>query len=126
MPAAGVSFCIWAVFETDIRRFMEENRTNRTEKKSMEARKKVICDLMNDPIYVPMKEKELAMFLQVAKEDREELRLVLQELLAEGKLSLTSKGKYVKSNGRFLMGTFIGSSKGFGFVEVEGRGSVYP
>ena len=35
---------------------MEENRTNRTEKKSMEARKKVICDLMNDPIYVPMKE----------------------------------------------------------------------
>ena len=65
---------------------MEENRTNRTEKKSMEARKKVICDLMNDPIYVPMKEKELAMFLQVAKEDREELRLVLQELLAEGKL----------------------------------------
>ena len=121
MPAAGVSFCIWAVFETDIRRFMEENRTNRTEKKSMEARKKVICDLMNDPIYVPMKEKELAMFLQVAKEDREELRLVLQELLAEGKLSLTSKGKYVKSNGRFLMGTFIGSSKGFGFVEVEGR-----
>ena len=75
---------------------MEENRTNRTEKKSMEARKKVICDLMNDPIYVPMKEKELAMFLQVAKEDREELRLVLQELLAEGKLSLTSKGKYVK------------------------------
>ena len=100
---------------------MEENRTNRTEKKSMEARKKVICDLMNDPIYVPMKEKELAMFLQVAKEDREELRLVLQELLAEGKLSLTSKGKYVKSNGRFLTGTFIGSSKGFGFVEVEGR-----
>ncbi len=97
---------------------MEENRTNRTEKKSMEARKKVICDLMNDPIYVPMKEKELAMFLQVAKE---ELRLVLQELLAEGKLSLTSKGKYVKSNGRFLTGTFIGSSKGFGFVEVEGR-----
>ncbi len=87
---------------------MEENRTNRTEKKSMEARKKVICDLMNDPIYVPMKEKELAMFLQVAKEDREELRLVLQELLAEGKLSLTSKGKYVKSNGRFLTGTFIG------------------
>lgn len=100
---------------------MEENRTNRTEKKSMEARKKVICDLMNDPIYVPMKEKELAMFLQVAKEDREELRLVLQELLAEGKLSLTSKGKYVKSNGRFLTGTFIGSSKGFGFVEVEGK-----
>ena len=100
---------------------MEDSRTNRTEKKSMEARKKVICDLVNDSIYVPMKEKELAMFLQVAREDREELRRVLQELLAEGKLSLTAKGKYVKSNGRFLTGVFVGNPKGFGFVEVEGR-----
>lgn len=39
-----------------------------------EKRKKVICDLVKDDFYVPMKEKELAMFLQVAKEDREEFR----------------------------------------------------
>ena len=31
-----------------------------------EKRKKVICDLVNDELYVPMKEKELAIFLQVA------------------------------------------------------------
>ncbi|MCR2050150.1 ribonuclease R [Acetatifactor muris] len=89
--------------------------------KSQEARKKVICDLVHDPIYVPMKEKELAMFLQVAKEDREELRAVLRELLAEGKLMLTGGGKYVKSNGRLLTGTFVSNAKGFGFVEIEGR-----
>ena len=88
---------------------------------SQEARKKVICDLVRDPIYVPMKEKELAMFLQVAKEDREELRAVLRELLAEGKLMLTGGGKYVKSNGRLLTGTFVSNAKGFGFVEIEGR-----
>lgn len=86
-----------------------------------EKRKKIICDLVNDPIYVPMKEKELAMFLQVAREDREEFRGVLQELLAEGQLMLTMKGKYMKSNGRVLTGTFISNSKGFGFVEIEGR-----
>ena len=90
-------------------------------KKTLEVRKKVICDLVRDPIYVPMKEKELAMFLQVAKEDREELQTVLRELLSEGKLSLTAKGKYVKSNGNFLRGTFISNAKGFGFVELEGR-----
>ena len=39
-----------------------------------EKRKKVICDLVKDDFYVPMKEKELAIFLQVAKEDREEFR----------------------------------------------------
>lgn len=88
---------------------------------SAEKRKKVICDLVNDPGYVPMKEKELAMLLQVSKEDREEFRRILQELLAEGKLMLTVKGKYMKSNGKVLTGTFISNSKGFGFVEIEGR-----
>ncbi len=84
-------------------------------------RKKVICDLVNDPLYVPMKEKELAVFLQVAKEDREELKAVLGELLAEGKLTLTQKGKYRKADGSILTGTFIGNAKGFGFVEIEGQ-----
>ena len=86
-----------------------------------EKRKKVICDLVKDDFYVPMKEKELAMFLQVSREDREEFREILQELLAEGKLTLTVKGKYMKSNGKVLTGTFISNAKGFGFVEVEGR-----
>ncbi len=85
-----------------------------------DKRKKVIIDLINDDMYVPMKEKELAMFLQVAKEDREEFRTILQELLSEGELMLTLKGKYMKSNGKVLTGTFISNAKGFGFVEIEG------
>ena len=92
-----------------------------SDNKTRDKRKKIICDLVNDPIYVPMKEKELAMLLQVAKEDREEFRVVLQELLAEGRLMLTVKGKYMKSNGRVLTGTFVSNSRGFGFVEIEGR-----
>ncbi len=88
---------------------------------SKERRKKIICELVEDPIYVPMKEKELAMFLQVSREEREELREILRELLAEGRLMLSIKGKYMKSNGRVLTGTFIGNANGFGFVEVEGR-----
>ena len=39
-----------------------------------DKRKKVICDLLNDDMYVPMKEKELVIMLQVAKEDREEFK----------------------------------------------------
>ena len=86
-----------------------------------EKRKRVITDLVRDSFYVPMKEKELAMLLQVSKEDREEFHLILQELLAEGKIMLTSKGKYIKSDGKILVGTFISNAKGFGFVEIEGR-----
>ena len=72
-------------------------------------------------MYVPLKEKELAAFMQVAKEDREEFRKVLDALLREGKVQVTAKGKYIKPDERLLTGTFIGNAKGFGFVEIEGR-----
>jgi ribonuclease R len=86
-----------------------------------EKRKKVICDLVKDELYVPMKEKELAVFLQVKKEDKAEFIDILHELLAEGKLSVTSKGKYKEGSGAGLIGTYISNSRGFGFVSIEGR-----
>ena len=91
------------------------------DKDAREKRKEVIRALVRDPLYVPMKEKELATLLSVAKEDREELRSILQELLAEGELMVTARGKYQKNNGMILTGTFLSNPKGFGFVEVEGR-----
>ncbi len=88
-----------------------------------DKRKKVIMDLVSSEFYVPMKEKELAVMLQVSKEDRGELNRLLNELLAEGKLSLTKKGKFIKAkhSDKELIGTFISHPKGFGFVEVDGR-----
>ena len=88
-----------------------------------DKRKKVILDLMEADFYVPMKEKELAVMLQVTKEDRPELNRILNELLAEGKLSITKKGKFVKAkkSDKELIGTFISHPKGFGFVEIDGR-----
>lgn len=86
-----------------------------------EARKKLICELAEDKLYVPMKEKELAVFLQVAKEDREELRQILDELLEEGKLEITKRGRYKKPEAKLVTGMFIANQKGFGFLEVEGR-----
>ena len=38
--------------------------------KTFEERKKIIYDFINDPRYVPMKQKELAIILQVDKKDR--------------------------------------------------------
>ena len=88
-----------------------------------EKRKKVICDLVADELYVPMKEKELAIFLQVAGEDRAQLKQILEELVAEGKLTVTARGKYMKGSGQAaapIIGIFISNAKGFGFVEIEG------
>lgn len=86
-----------------------------------EKRKKLICELMEDDMYVPMKEKELAAFMQVSGADREEFHKVLEALLQEGKIQLTSKGKYTKPDERLLTGIFLSNAKGFGFVEIEGR-----
>ena len=84
-------------------------------------RKNKICELVESDFYTPMKEKELASFMQVDRQEREELADILQELLLEGRLMLTPRGKYVRGDGSILTGTFVSNAKGFGFVEIEGR-----
>lgn len=86
-----------------------------------EKRKQIVYEFICDEVYVPMKAKEMAMVLQVEREQRDELKEVLAALLEEGKIELTQKGRYVKSSGRFLTGVFTGNSRGFGFVTVEGE-----
>lgn len=87
----------------------------------LEQRKNMIESLVGERQYVPMKEKEMAMLLQVKKEDKDAFHQVIDALLSEGRIMLTSKGKIMKGDGSVLVGTFIANSKGFGFVEVEGR-----
>lgn len=87
--------------------------------KTFEKRKKVICDLICDEMYVPMKFKELAMFLQVPREQREELREVLKILEAEGKIYLSKRGKYCKGEAKHLTGVYLANPRGFGFVTTE-------
>ena len=94
--------------------------------KSFEKRKKVVYDLMCDSLYVPMKFKELAMLLQVPKEQRDELREVLESLEADGRIYLSKRGKYCKGEAKRLTGTFRASLRGFGFVAAEdGNPDVY-
>ncbi len=87
--------------------------------KTFEERKKIIYDFINDPRYVPMKQKELAIILQVEKRDREELNKVLDELLSEGKISLSKRGRYGKAEIKKVVGVYTSHAKGFGFVSVE-------
>ncbi len=87
----------------------------------VKQRKALICELLADDIYVPMKEKELAVFMQVPGEEREEFRRILQSLVSEGRIQVTGQGKYVKPQDNRLSGIYYGTARGFGFVEVEGR-----
>ena len=65
---------------------------------TFEKRKKVIYDFICDELYVPMKIKEISIVLQIPREQREELKEILDALVEEGKISLSKRGKY--SNGQ--------------------------
>ena len=87
--------------------------------KKFDKRKKVVYDLICDDLYTPMKFKELAILLRVAKEDRDELRQILEALEQEGKIYLSKRGKYCKGHAKRLTGVFRASLKGFGFVVLD-------
>lgn len=88
---------------------------------TFEKRKKVIYDFICDDMYIPMKLKELAVLLQVPKEQRGGLKEVLDSLETEGKIYLSKKGKYVKGEARRFTGIYQAHQRGFGFVTIEGE-----
>lgn len=105
--------------------------------KIKDKRKKLILELFHDDLYSPMKRKELAIFMQVSDEMRPDFDSLIDEMLNEGLIEQTKRGKLVlkghgdckkdgekkekrSSNGITFQGTYIGNAKGFGFVEVEG------
>ena len=65
-------------------------------KKDMDRRKKFILELMGDPIYQPMRLREISSLLRLSKEEKRELYDVLDELCEEGKVSVDRKGRYEK------------------------------
>ena len=70
-------------------------------KKDMDRRKKFILELMGDPIYQPMRLREISSLLRLSKEEKRELYDVLDELCREGKVSVDRKGRYEKVKGKW-------------------------
>lgn len=90
--------------------------------KMLEKRKKVIFDFINDDLYVPMKIKEMAVVLQIPREQRAQLKEVLDSLVEEGKISVSKRGKYTCSSVVHFKGIFQANTRGFGFVLPENGG----
>ena len=64
-------------------------------KKDMDRRKKFILELMGDPIYQPMRLREISSLLRLSKEEKRELYDVLDELCEEGKVSVDRKVSFL-------------------------------
>ncbi len=87
----------------------------------LNEQKELLVRLFDEKSYVPMKLKELAVFLDIPKTRREELKKVLDILLEEGKIGISKKGKYGRAREFARVGVFTGHARGFGFVTVEGQ-----
>lgn len=91
--------------------------------KSIQERKQVILEMMKHPQYVPMKIKEMMMMLQIPASDRMELEDILGELISEGKIIRTKRGKFaIPQTYNLVAGTFQGHPKGFGFLILDEEG----
>ncbi|MDR2889719.1 MAG: ribonuclease R, partial [Lachnospiraceae bacterium] len=90
----------------------------RTGKKAGD-RKELIAKLVKEDIYVPMKEKELAVLLQVKPEDRPVLKNLLDEMVGEGRLVLSKRGKYCAATRTDVTAIDDSGERG---NDAEGRG----
>ena len=77
----------------------------------IERRKKMILEFMEEKAYVPMKAKELASVFQVPKQMRREFTKILDELLEEGRISISSRGKYGLTEAFAISGTLETNKK---------------
>lgn len=89
----------------------------------MLERKKRILAYIESEEYRPMRRKEMRTMLSVPPEDKEKFEGILEELLSEGKIFETRKGRIAAAKElRMATGTFIGHSRGFGFVAPDEGG----
>lgn len=90
----------------------------------LEERKKKVLGYIESENYIPMKRKEVRQMLSVPDAEREQFDGIIQELVEEGKLVETKKGKLMPPKTiNMSTGVFTGHAKGFGFVTPDEGGA---
>ncbi len=91
----------------------------------MEQKEK-IYGFLNSDIYSPMKPEEIATVLSVPKEDRELFYSLVDELIKEGRVVLSKRGKLTSCEKMgYITGVYTSTSRGFGFVIREGKEDIF-
>ena len=87
----------------------------------LEDKKEKIYAFLESEDYSPMKLKELALLLQVPKQERDEFKEVIDKLISEGKVLYDSKSRIKLAGDEMKVGFFSGTPKGYGFVHIDGE-----
>ena len=87
----------------------------------LEQKKKLIFDFISSKEYKPLRFKEMVGVLQVPRNEKQDLKEVLESLITEGKIAIDVKGKFKITSENIKTGIFAGTQRGFGFVVIEGE-----
>jgi len=68
--------------------------------KEFDKQKHFLMDVFKSSAYIPMKKKELEILLDVEKDKRTEFAKILTELVEEGQVEITKRGKYQLAENR--------------------------
>lgn len=91
------------------------------EKERLEEKKVMLEQIISDKEYKPLRFKEFVALLQVPRDAKHELKMVLDQLISQGAIIVDAQGRYKKPGEDTKVGTFSGTQRGFGFVVVEGE-----
>lgn len=86
-----------------------------------ERKAALLLALIKDKSVKPMRLREMAGFLQVPKSERGDLSAILDRLIKDGKVKVDSEGRYHPGTTEALVGEYMATDRGFGFVRVEGE-----
>ena len=91
------------------------------ENEVMEEKKSMLEELFSNKEYKPMRFKDLVTLLEVPKNSKNELKIVLDQLISKGTIILDDIGRYHTPGHNVKVGSFSGTQRGFGFVIIEGE-----
>ncbi len=95
---------------------MKETKNN----EFLEEKQEMLEELFSSKEYKPMKFKDLIGLMQVPRNAKHELKMLLDKLISKGTIILDTKGRYRVPGDDVKIGTFSGTQRGFGFVIMEG------
>jgi len=88
---------------------------------SIDEKKEKVLAIIGSKEYKPMKAKELAVLMNVPREEKKDFFDVIESLLSEGKIVENQKKNLKLPGENVFAGVFSGTTKGFGFVRIEGK-----
>lgn len=83
-------------------------------------KKDLILKFITEESYRPMRIRDMMAVFCVPKSEKSEFREIINELVSEGKIEISNRGLIKLASRRLVEGIYMGTTKGFGFVRVDG------